>query len=173
MRVGMLSRSVVTDSLRPHGLQPASLLCPWNSPGRNTGEGCHFFLQGIFQTQGSNSHLLHLLHWQVDSLPLSYLGSPWFSIYSYLNFGDKYSNAEREKNSDWRIKMETSLLHLAPVHFLIWRSWVDLCLWGPGLPWVQEVKCHTPSESPLSLGSPGSAEWNRFGAFILFRSPNL
>ena len=34
--------------------------CPWDSPGRNTGVGCHFFLQGVFLTQGSNLHLLHL-----------------------------------------------------------------------------------------------------------------
>ena len=38
--------------------------------------GCHFLLQGIFLTQGSNSPLLSFLHWQVDSLPLSHLGSP-------------------------------------------------------------------------------------------------
>ena len=54
-----------------------SLLVPlWNFPGKNTGVGCHFLLQGIFLTQGSNSCLLHLLNWQVDSLPLSHLGSP-------------------------------------------------------------------------------------------------
>ena len=47
------------------------LLCPWDSPGKNTGAGCHFLLQGIFLTQGSNLHLLHLLHWQADSLPLA------------------------------------------------------------------------------------------------------
>ena len=35
--------------------------------------GCHFLLQGIFPTQGSNLHLLHLLHWQVDSLSLGRL----------------------------------------------------------------------------------------------------
>ena len=40
--------------LRPHGLQPARLLCPWDSPGKNTGVGCHFLLQGIFLTQGLN-----------------------------------------------------------------------------------------------------------------------
>ena len=44
------------------------------SPGKNTGVGCHFLLQGIFPTQGLISCLLCLLHWQVDSLPLSYLG---------------------------------------------------------------------------------------------------
>ena len=51
--VFVVSCSVVSDSLRPHGLQPASLLCPWNSPGKNTGVGCHSLLQGIFLTQGS------------------------------------------------------------------------------------------------------------------------
>ena len=35
------------------------LLCLWDFPGKNTGEGCHFLLQGIFLTQGSNLHLLH------------------------------------------------------------------------------------------------------------------
>ena len=38
--------------------------------------GCHFLFQGIFLIQESNLHLLHLLHWQVDSLPLSHQGSP-------------------------------------------------------------------------------------------------
>ena len=48
------SRSVVSDSLRPHGLYS-----PWNSPGQNTGVGSHSLLQGIFPTQGSNPGLLH------------------------------------------------------------------------------------------------------------------
>ena len=45
-------------------------------PGKNSGVGCHFLLQRIFLTQGSNPRLLHLQHWQVDSLPLHDLGSP-------------------------------------------------------------------------------------------------
>ena len=40
-----------------------------DSPGKNTEVGCHFLFQGIFPTQGSNQHLLCLLHWQVGSLP--------------------------------------------------------------------------------------------------------
>ena len=48
------SHSVVSDSLRPHGLYS-----PWNSPGQNTGEGSLSLLQGIFPTQGSNSGLQH------------------------------------------------------------------------------------------------------------------
>ena len=35
------------------------LLCPWNFPGKDTGMGCHFLLQGIFPTQGLNLCLLH------------------------------------------------------------------------------------------------------------------
>ena len=54
-----VSHAVVCDSLRPRGLQPPRLLCPWNPPGKNTGVGCHFLLQGIFPTQGSNPGLLH------------------------------------------------------------------------------------------------------------------
>ena len=42
-----------------HGLWPAGLLFPWHFPGKNTRVGCHFFLQGIFLTQGSNLCLLH------------------------------------------------------------------------------------------------------------------
>ena len=47
------------------------LLCPWDSLGKNIGEGCYLLLQEIFLTQGSNPSVLHLLHWQVDSLPLA------------------------------------------------------------------------------------------------------
>ena len=88
---------------------PARLLCPWDSPGKNTGVGCHTLLQGIFPTQGSNLCLLSpalagvpIEQWngfpcptpgdllnpgikpaspalQVDSLLLSHQGSPWIS----------------------------------------------------------------------------------------------
>ena len=56
----------MSDSLGTHGLQPTRLLCPWNSPGKNTGVGSHFLLPRIFVTQGSN---LGLPHWQADSSP--------------------------------------------------------------------------------------------------------
>ena len=46
---GMLSCSVVSDSLQPHGLQPTRLLCPWNFPGKNTGVGCHFLFQPVIE----------------------------------------------------------------------------------------------------------------------------
>ena len=70
----VLACSVVSDSLQPMDcMQPSRLLCPWNFPGKNTGVGFHFLLQRIFLTQGSNLCLLHLLHWQTDSLPPSHL----------------------------------------------------------------------------------------------------
>ena len=51
--------SAVSDSLRPCGLQPSRLLCPWDPPGKNTGVGCHALLQGTFPIQGMNPGLLH------------------------------------------------------------------------------------------------------------------
>ena len=54
-----------------------------DSPGKNTGVGCHALLQGIFQTQGLNLRLLHLLHWQA-----CHLGSPL----RYSNFSSNTSH---------------------------------------------------------------------------------
>ena len=72
--------SVVPDSVRPPGLQRARLLCPWDSPGKNTGVDSHSFLQGIFPTQRSSPGLLHcrqiLYH-------LSHQGSPLFYTLLY------------------------------------------------------------------------------------------
>ena len=70
----MLSHSIVSDSLQTHGLQPTRLLCPWDSPGKNTGVGCHALLQGTFLTQRLNPHILYC---QVDSLPLVPPGKPF------------------------------------------------------------------------------------------------
>ena len=42
----------MSDSLQPHGPYSIRLLCPWDSPGKNTRVGCHSLLQGIFPTQG-------------------------------------------------------------------------------------------------------------------------
>ena len=59
-------------------MEPARLLCPWDSPDKNTGVGGHALLQGIFQTQGSNPYLFCLLHWEACSLLRAcHLGSPY------------------------------------------------------------------------------------------------
>ena len=72
----LLSCSAVSSSLQPRRLQPARLLCPWDCSGKKAGVGCHFLLQGIFRTQGSNLHLLCVLHWQADSSRLVSPGKP-------------------------------------------------------------------------------------------------
>ena len=54
---------------------PARFLCPWASPGKNTGVSHHDLLQRVFPTQGSNLYLLCLLHW-ADSLPTEPPGRP-------------------------------------------------------------------------------------------------
>ena len=70
--------------LQPHELKPARLLYPWNFPGKNSGVDCHFLLQWIFPTQGSNPRLLHkrhLLHCK-HILTAEILGKP--DIYTLL-----------------------------------------------------------------------------------------
>ena len=57
----------------PMDCNPPGSSGPWDSPGKNTGVGCHALLQGIFPTQGSNPSLLNR---QANSLPLSHLRSP-------------------------------------------------------------------------------------------------
>ena len=81
-----VSHSVVSDSLQPHGLQPARLLCPWNFPGKNTEVGCHSLLQGIFPSQGLDPDLLHcrqiLCH---PSHHRSHINFIDISIYSFVS----------------------------------------------------------------------------------------
>ena len=61
-------------TLRPHGLQPARVPCPWDFPGKNAGVDCHFLLQGIFLTQETNPGLPHCGQ---KLYRLSHQGSPW------------------------------------------------------------------------------------------------
>ena len=60
----------------PIDCSPPGSTCPWDFPGKNTGVGCHALLQGISSIQGSNLHLLYLLHRQAGSLPLAPPGKP-------------------------------------------------------------------------------------------------
>ena len=76
-----VSHSVVSNSLQPRGVKPTRLLCPWDSPGKNIGAGCHALLQGIFPTQQSNPGLPHcrqilyrLSHQESPGNPLKWMG---------------------------------------------------------------------------------------------------
>ena len=61
----------MSDSVRPHRRQPTRLPHPWDSPGKNTGVGCHFIFKGIFMTQGLNPHILHSSSVQFSSVAQS------------------------------------------------------------------------------------------------------
>ena len=76
--------SAVSDFATLWTVAQLQFLCPWDSPGKNSGVGCHFFLQGIFPSLGSN---LHLLHWQADSFTTETSGKPirnWIGSSNWL-----------------------------------------------------------------------------------------
>ena len=93
----MLLPSIMPDSLRPHGLYPTRLHCLWDFLDNSTGVGCHFILQGIFPTQGSN---LNLLHCRQLLYLLSHQGSPkrkWYELNWEKNL-KIYSSTSKRRN---------------------------------------------------------------------------
>ena len=72
-----VSRSVVSDSLQPRRLYPARLLCPWSSPGKNTGVGNPFPSPGDLPDPGIEPCSPAL---QADSLPSDPPGNPQIKI---------------------------------------------------------------------------------------------
>ena len=93
-------------SERPYGLGPTRLLSPWNFPGKSTGVGCHFLLQGIFPTQGSNPGLPH--YRQTLYLP-SHQGSPlttWLGLFT--SFPKPSSEGCRYRHLFYRQFLQTS-----------------------------------------------------------------
>ena len=69
-------KKYIPNALKMFQYKIRLLFCPWNFPGKKTGVGYHFLLQGIFLTKGLNPSLQCLLQWQADSLPLCQVGSP-------------------------------------------------------------------------------------------------
>ena len=101
------SHSVVSDSLRPHGLQPTRLLRPWDFPGKRTGVGCHFLFQGIFPTQGLNPGLPHC---RQTLYPLSHQGSLKKKINKFKN-----SKSESRSSRVWLFATPWTVAHQAPL----------------------------------------------------------
>ena len=85
----VLVASVMSDSLRPYGLWPTRLLCPWDSQGKNTGVGCHALLHRLFPTQET----------ELTSLTSPALAGGFFTtsttckVYSIVNYGPNTSQA--------------------------------------------------------------------------------
>ena len=75
------SPSVVSDSSRPHGLQPTRLLCPWDFPGKSTGVGCHCLL--IFYAIVGIILRTHFLKFRKVSKYLCVPGGRSLTLWSY------------------------------------------------------------------------------------------
>ena len=71
--------SVVSDSVRPHRWQPTRLPCPWDSPGKNTGVGCHFLLQ--WMKVKSESEVIQACPTPSDPMDCSLPGSSVHGIF--------------------------------------------------------------------------------------------
>ena len=110
------------------GLQPARLLCLWDSIGNNTGVGCHALLQGIFPPQGLNPCFLCLLHWQAGSLPPAPPGKP-IQFLKLRSWCPKHSCQRRHQLFlvDCGPKTAASLSCLPGVHGNSFRTTLPIC----------------------------------------------
>ena len=155
----VLSCSVVSNSVRPYGLQPARLFCPWDSPGKN-GTSCHLLLQGIFPTQGLNLYLLCLLHWQ-DSLQLATLGSlhpislHFKSIPNCSYSSGHQSNAQIQQNRSKLYENNCPIIHKKHHEWLY--NWMTMGF-------LQKVPIYT-GHNPLS-------NWCSAHTLSLYSHPN-
>ena len=137
----VLGRSVMPDSLRPCGLQPARLLCPWDSPGKNTGVGCHALLQGIFPPQGSNPCLLCLLHCRWILYPLSYLGSLMFTDDPLKLFNSPSPDwIARIMAFNWCAHKQTLKMVIMTENYKLW----DFQVLSDSIPNVRKSLCSYP-----------------------------
>ena len=102
----------------------------WNFPGKNTGVGCHFLLQGIFSAQKANPHLLH---WQADSLPMSHQESLSRTLCYPMDCsppGSSVHGISQARVLEWvaisstrgssQPRDQTQVSHIAGRHFTIW-----------------------------------------------------
>ena len=105
--------SVMSNSLRPHGLQPTRLLCPCDSPGKKAGVGCHFLLQRNLPTSGIEPPFPESPALQEDSLPLEPLGKPSRKLTVSLN--SIISGADKREGSSLGLTQMYSFLKLSDI----------------------------------------------------------
>ena len=96
--------SVVFDSVRPHRRQPTKLRRPWDSPGKNTGVGCHFLFQCIkVKSESEVAQSCPTLSNPMDhSLP----GSSVHGIFQALVISKFFSNSQEGKHKNLRNKVQ-------------------------------------------------------------------
>ena len=99
MEKGMATHSSILAWEIPWTGEPGELpVGYWNFPDKNTRTACHFLLQRIFPTQGSNLHPLHVLHWQADSLPWCHLRN-MLATFKDLKNHIRHSVCSKEKKN--------------------------------------------------------------------------
>ena len=132
----MVSCSVVSDSLWPHGLEPTRLLCPWNFPGKNTGVGCRFLLQRIFPSQRLNLGLLHcrqtlyclshqgspLTRKHVCKIHIKFISRPILSIFISIYTFMTSQKSSKKETTEYSYRRSTYSFY---IHLMMW----------PSLPW--------------------------------------
>ena len=148
----LLSRSIVSGSLQPHGWWLARLLCSWDSPGKKAGVCCLFLLEGVFLTQGSYPSLLHC-RW------ILYLLSHQGRVFKIQIFGP-YPSFTREYR-----EVLTWGFRKVPWHF--WYIMLDGKVglddaWVP-LTW-QMFSCRYEDEACLSNHSCPQSSVGQFGS---------
>ena len=117
-----VSPSVVSHSFGSHALQPTRLLCPWNSPVKNTGVGCHFLLQGNLPNPGIKPGSPAL---QADSWPFESLGKATFSqrndvieiFWLVLQYKASYAFWGTEQKNEMAIKYPNGPEMSAIIHY--------------------------------------------------------
>ena len=134
--------------------------------------GRHTLFQGIFQTQGSNLYLLHLLHWQAGSLPLAPPGKPQPSLPPALHKGECFLLVSSQLKSHFREVTRSPIPRkslLLPLPALL----LSLCR-GDALPSKarSEFISHTPAITWLWY-FPNRYKFHKSSVFILFSSESL
>ena len=119
-------------------------------PGKNSGVGCHFLLQRIFLTQGTNTHHLGLLNWQVGSVPLAPPGKLRIS-----KMGSKCHSMIKHQNGTLRLQSYPIIQILALSHYPSPPNSPSIAL-KDGSPWLLIFYHTLPSQTPTSRGGPTS-----------------
>ena len=106
----LLSHQVLFHSLQPHEPQFASLLCPWDFPGRNARVGCHFLPQGIVPTQGLNPSLLCISCLASRFFTTEPPGKPTVEYQSAIKINDLKNNRKAFINAATWMNLENLML---------------------------------------------------------------
>ena len=151
------SRSVVSDSSLPHGLQPTRLLHPWDFPGKSTGVGCHCLLrlywlvalfffglvscsQICYPFQSPIYSFIYSLNEGFASVISNFLLES-SSFFFPLKSRTLYKETRLREQGDWDWESMKAMKHILFCYLLLWSLWAK-CYWGPSNMWNTPQNCH-------------------------------